>query len=210
MADNVVVIDHPLIVHKLSLMRRKETSTSKFRALLGEIAMLLGYELLRDLPLQHEDIETPLAPMRAPFIAGKKVVLVSVLRAGTGLLDGILQVVPSARVAHIGLYRDPKTLQPVEYYFKAPSELSDRQCVVVDPMLATGNSAAAAVARLKKAGAKRIKFACLLAAPEGIQTLHAAHPDVTIYTPAIDERLNEKGYILPGLGDAGDRLYGTK
>ncbi len=210
MADNVFVIDHPLIVHKLSLMRRKETSTSKFRALLGEIAMLLGYELLRDLPLQHEDIETPLAPMRAPFIAGKKVVLVSVLRAGTGLLDGMLQIVPSARVAHIGLYRDPKTLQPVEYYFKAPSELEDRLCVVVDPMLATGNSAAAAVAKLKQAGAKHIKFACLLAAPEGIATLHAEHPDVAIYTPAIDERLNEKGYILPGLGDAGDRLYGTK
>ena len=210
MADNVFVIDHPLIVHKLSLMRRKETSTSKFRALLGEIAMLLGYELLRDLPLQHEDIETPLAPMRAPFIAGKKVVLVSVLRAGTGLLDGMLQIVPSARVAHIGLYRDPKTLQPVEYYFKAPSELEDRLCVVVDPMLATGNSAAAAVSKLKEAGAKRIKFACLLAAPEGIATLHGEHPDVAIYTPAIDERLNEKGYILPGLGDAGDRLYGTK
>jgi uracil phosphoribosyltransferase len=210
MTDNVFVIDHPLIQHKLSLMRRKETSTSKFRALLGEIAMLLGYELLRDLPLDFEDIETPLSPMRAPFIAGKKVVLVSVLRAGTGLLDGMLQIVPSARVAHIGLYRDPKTLEPVEYYFKAPGGLEDRLCVVVDPMLATGNSAAAAVTRLKEAGAQQIKFACLLAAPEGIATLHGAHPDVAIYTPAIDERLNEKGYILPGLGDAGDRLYGTK
>ncbi len=199
-----------MIQHKLSLMRRKETSTSNFRHLLQEIAMLLGYEVTRDLPLSHEPIETPVAPMRAPFLKGKKVVLITVLRAGSGLLDGMLKILPSARVGHIGMYRDPKTLQPVEYYYKAPSDLSDRQVIVVDPMLATGNSAAAAVARIKQAGARTIKFACLLAAPEGIERLHAAHPDVVIYTPAVDERLNDKGYIVPGLGDAGDRLYGTK
>jgi uracil phosphoribosyltransferase len=210
MSGDVFIIGHPLIQHKLSLMRNKETSTSKFRALLQEIAMLLGYEITRDLPLEYVDIETPLQPMSAPFLSGKKVVLVSVLRAGTGLMDGMLKILPSARVGHIGLYRDPKTLEPVEYYFKTPADLADRLVIVTDPMLATGNSAAAAVTRLKAAGARNVKFACLLAAPEGIRTLHAAHPDVQIYTPAVDERLNEKGYILPGLGDAGDRLYGTK
>jgi uracil phosphoribosyltransferase len=210
MPEGVHVIDHPLIQHKLSLMRRKGTSTSNFRALLAEIAMLIGYEITRDLPLTLEDIETPLMPMRAPFLAGKKVVLVSVLRAGSGLLDGMLRILPSARVGHIGLYRDPHTLQPVQYYFRAPADLEDRLVVVMDPMLATGNSAAAAVARVKEAGAKNIRFACLLAAPEGIAALHGAHPDVPIFTPAIDERLNDHGYILPGLGDAGDRLFGTK
>lgn len=210
MSGRVERIEHPLIQHKLSLMRRRETSTSNFRSLLQEIAMLLGYEVTRDLPLEDRSIETPVAPMDAPFLKGKKVVLITVLRAGSGLLDGMLKILPSARVGHIGIYRDPKTLQPVEYYYKAPKDLSDRLVIVVDPMLATGNSAAAAVTRIKQAGARTIKFACLLAAPEGIERLHAAHPDVVIYTPAVDERLNEKGYIVPGLGDAGDRLYGTK
>jgi len=172
--------------------------------------MLLGYEVTRDLPLAHENIETPVTSMSAPFLKGKKVVLITVLRAGSGLLDGMLKILPSARVGHIGMYRDPETLEPVEYFFKAPSDLSDRQVIVVDPMLATGNSAAAAVTRIKEAGARTIKFACLLAAPEGIERLHKVHPDVDIYTPAVDERLNDKGYIVPGLGDAGDRLYGTK
>ena len=210
MSGRVQVIEHPLIQHKLSLMRRKGTSTSNFRNLLQEIAMLLGYEVTRDLPLCNEPIETPLAPMSAPFLKGKKVVLITVLRAGSGLLDGMLKILPSARVGHIGLFRDPETLEPVEYYYKAPKDLSDRQVIVVDPMLATGNSAAAAVARIKQDGARTIKFACLLAAPEGIERLHRDHPDVVIYTPAVDERLNDKGYIMPGLGDAGDRLYGTK
>lgn len=210
MAGEVFCIQHPLIQHKLSLMRRKETSTSNFRALLQEIAMLLGYEVTRDLPLELHEIETPLTTMQAPFLAGKKVVLISVLRAGTGLLDGMTKILPSARVGHVGMYRDPKTLEAVEYYFRVPSDLADRAVIVVDPMLATGNSAAAAVTRIKQAGASRIKFACLLAAPEGIEAFHAAHPDVSVYTAAIDERLNEHGYILPGLGDAGDRLFGTK
>ena len=203
-------IAHPLIKHKLSLMRRKETSTSNFRALLQEIAMLLGYEVTRDLPLEEREIETPLMSMHAPFLAGKKVVLISVLRAGAGLLDGMTKILPSARVGHVGLYRDPKTLEPVEYYFRAPSDMADRQVIVVDPMLATGNSAAAAVQRVKEAGAENIKFACLLAAPEGIEVFCKEHPDVEVFTAAIDERLNDKGYILPGLGDAGDRLFGTK
>lgn len=206
----VKLIDHPLILHKLSLMRRKETSTSSFRALLEEISMLLGYELTRDLPVQMQEIETPLAKMAAPMLEGKKVVIISVLRAGTGMLDGFLKVLPSARVGHIGLYRDPKTLAPVEYYFKVPREMEYRQVIVVDPMLATGNSAAAAVERIKRTGAKTVKFLCLLAAPEGIANFHAHHPDVPIYTPAVDERLNEHGYIIPGLGDAGDRMFGTK
>jgi uracil phosphoribosyltransferase len=210
MTGKVHCIEHPLIQHKLSLLRRKETSTSNFRALLQEIAMLLGYEVTRDLPLELREIETPLMKMKAPFIAGKKVVLISVLRAGTGLLDGMTKILPAARVGHVGLYRDPKTLEPVEYYFRVPSDLPERQVIVVDPMLATGNSAAAAVTRIKRAGAARIKFACLLAAPEGIATFHAAHPDVPVYTAAIDERLDDHGYILPGLGDAGDRLFGTK
>ncbi|MCH9688100.1 MAG: uracil phosphoribosyltransferase [Deltaproteobacteria bacterium] len=210
MTGEVHCIAHPLIQHKLSLMRRKETSTSNFRALLQEIAMLLGYEVTRDLPLENRTIETPLTTMEAPFLAGKKVVLISVLRAGSGLLDGMTKILPSARVGHVGMYRDHETLQPVEYYFRAPSDMADRQVIVVDPMLATGNSAAAAVTRVKQAGAGHVKFACLLAAPEGLEAFHAAHPDVSVFTAAIDERLNEKGYILPGLGDAGDRLFGTK
>jgi uracil phosphoribosyltransferase len=210
MAGVVHCIEHPLIQHKLSLMRRKETSTSNFRALLQEIAMLLGYEVTRDLPLERREIETPLMKMQAPFLAGKKVVLISVLRAGAGLLDGMTKILPAARVGHVGIYRNPETLEAVEYYFRVPSDLPDRPVIVVDPMLATGNSSAAAVSRIKQAGATQIKFACLLAAPEGIATFHAAHPDVPVFTAAIDERLNDHGYILPGLGDAGDRLFGTK
>jgi uracil phosphoribosyltransferase len=210
MAGNVHLIDHPLVLHKLTIMRKKETATSKFRALLHEISMLMGYELTRDLPLEYTDIETPLAPMSAPMVAGKKVVVVAVLRAGIGMLDGILAVLPSARVGHIGLYRDPETLEPVEYYFKVPSVMSDRHVIVVDPMLATGNSAAAAVHRIKATGPKSIKFMCLLSAPEGIRTFHEHHPDVPVYTPTIDQRLDTRGYIVPGLGDAGDRLFGTK
>lgn len=210
MSANVHVIEHPLILHKLTLMRCKDTSTTKFRALLEEIAMLMGYEVTRDLPTELVEIETPLAVTRAPMVAGKKVVVVSVLRAGTGMLDGILKVLPAARVGHIGLYRDPKTLQPIEYYFKVPASMDTRQVILVDPMLATGNSIVAAVTRIKQTGARDIKFVCLLAAPEGIRTLSAAHPDVEIYTPAIDERLDDHGYIVPGLGDAGDRLFGTK
>ncbi len=210
MQDNVFVIGHPLIQHKLTLMRRKTTSTSNFRQLLRELSMLMAYEVTRDLPLHLEEIETPLAPLKSPMLEGKKVVFISVLRAGTGMLDGMLQIVPSARVGHIGLYRDPKTLEPVEYYFKVPSEMSDRDAIVMDPMLATGNSAAAAVARVKQTGPRSLKYVCLLAAPEGIKKFHSEHPDVPIYTPAIDERLNDHGYILPGLGDAGDRIYGTK
>ena len=208
--ENVFVIDHPLIQHKLSLMRRKGTSTSNFRALLAELSMLMAYEVTRDLPLHQEEIETPLAKMSTPMLEGKKVVFVSVLRAGTGMLDGMLRIVPSARVGHIGLYRDPKTLEPVEYYFKVPSEMTDRDAIVMDPMLATGNSAVAAVERVKRTNPRRVKYVCLLAAPEGIKTFHQAHPEVPIFTPAIDERLNDHGYILPGLGDAGDRIYGTK
>jgi uracil phosphoribosyltransferase len=210
MPGQVHIIEHPLILHKLTLMRNKETSTSSFRALLEEISMLLGYEVTRDMPLEWRDIETPLAKMRAPVVAGKKVVIISVLRAGTGMLDGILKVLPSARVGHIGLYRDPKTLVPVEYYFKAPQDMVDRDVIIVDPMLATGNSAVAAVDRVKQMRPKTIKYVCLLAAPEGVRTFHEHHPDVPVYTPAIDERLDEHGYILPGLGDAGNRLYGTK
>jgi uracil phosphoribosyltransferase len=208
--EKVHIIDHPLILHKLTLMRKKDTSTTVFRSLLEEISMLLGYEVTRDLPLEMHDIETPLESMRAPMVAGKKVVIVSVLRAGTGMLDGILKVLPAARVGHIGLYRDPKTLAAVEYYYKVPPELGDRDVIVVDPMLATGNSAIAAVQKLKAGKPRSLKFVCLLTAPEGIRTFHAAHPDVAIYCASIDERLNEKGYIVPGLGDAGDRMFGTK
>ncbi len=210
MPDNVTLVDHPLVQHKLALMRRKETRTAEFRQLLREIALLLGYEVTRDLPLTSENIETPLTKMTAPQLRGKKMVLVSILRAGNGLLEGMLELIPSARVGHIGLYRDPETLVAVEYYFKVPRDLSDRLVIVVDPMLATGNSAAAAVGRLKEEGANNIKFVCLLAAPEGIQAFSEAHPDVHIITAAIDDRLNDHGYIVPGLGDAGDRLYGTK
>jgi len=206
----VNLIEHPLILHKLSIMRSKETSTQGFRQLLEEISMLLGYEITRDLPVEMQEIETPLAKMQAPMLQGKKIVIISVLRAGTGMLDGFLKVLPAARVGHIGLYRDPKTLSPVEYYFKVPREMEDRQAIVVDPMLATGNSAIAAVDRVKRTGPKSVKFLCLLAAPEGIANFNKHHPDVPIYTPAVDERLDEKGYIIPGLGDAGDRMFGTK
>ena len=207
---NVTVIDHPLVQHKLSLMRRKETDTARFRLLLREISLLLGYEVTRDLALESRAIETPLAPMQAPFLAGKKLVLISILRAGNGLLEGMLDLIPSARVGHVGLYRDPETLQAVEYYFKVPEDLSDRPVIALDPMLATANSAIAAVEKLKEANARRIKFLCLLAAPEGVAAFGAAHPDVPVYAAAVDERLNDHGYIVPGIGDAGDRLYGTK
>jgi uracil phosphoribosyltransferase len=206
----VHVIAHPLVQHKLTLMRRKETPTSGFRQLLEEIGMLMGYEVTRDMPLSTETIETPMESMEAPVLEGKKVVLVSILRAGDGILTGILKLLPSARIGHIGLYRDPKTLVAVEYYFKVPEEIQDRDVIVCDPMLATGNSAIAAVERLAELGPKSLKFVCLLAAPEGIAAFHEHHPDVPIYTAAVDRQLNEKGYILPGLGDAGDRLFGTK
>ncbi|MBA5776247.1 uracil phosphoribosyltransferase [Stappia sp. F7233] len=204
------VIDHPLVQHKLTHMRMKETSTQGFRRLLREISVLLTYEVTRDLPITTVPIETPLQPMDAPIIEGKKLVFASVLRAGNGLLEGMLELVPAARVAHIGLYRDPETLQPVEYYFKAPEDLAERMVVVVDPMLATANSAIAAVQKIKERGATNIRFLCLLAAPEGIEKFNKAHPDVPVFTAAIDERLNDHGYIMPGLGDAGDRMYGTK
>jgi uracil phosphoribosyltransferase len=210
MAGQVFVIDHPLVQHKLTLMRSKDTSTGSFRQLLREISMLLAYEVCRDLPLAMTRIETPIAEVMAPMLDGKKTVLISILRAGNGILDGMLDILPSARVGHIGLYRDPKTLIAVEYYFKVPGEMQDRDCIVVDPMLATGHSAVAAVDRLKETAPRSIKFVCLLTCPEGIKTFHAAHPDVPVYTASIDDRLNEKGYIVPGLGDAGDRLFGTK
>ena len=206
----VTVVDHPLVQHKLTIMRDKETSTAGFRRLLREISLLLCYEVTRDLELTTRSIETPLTTMEAPTLEGKKLVFASVLRAGNGLLDGMLDLVPAARVAHIGLYRDQETLQAVEYFFKAPSNLEDRLVIVVDPMLATANSAIAAVDKLKERGATHLRFLCLLAAPEGIERFTTAHPDVPVFTASIDERLNEKGYILPGLGDAGDRLYGTK
>jgi len=209
MAD-VTVVNHPLVQHKLSLMRRKDTATNEFRQLLREISLLLGYEVTRDLALELLPIETPLQAMDAPFLAGKKITLISILRAGNGLLEGMLDLMPSARVGHVGLYRDPNTLGAVEYYFKIPDELEDRPVLALDPMLATANSAIAAVGRLKEAGARQIKMVCLLAAPEGIENFQHAHSDVPIYTAAIDERLNDHGYILPGLGDAGDRMYGTK
>lgn len=204
------LITHPLVQHKLTLMRKKEASTNSFRTLLNEISMLMAYEVTRDTAMQDVEIQTPLETMTAKVIDGKKLVLVSILRAGTGILDGMLSVVPGARVGHIGLYRDPDTLQPVEYYFKMPKDMQERDVVVVDPMLATGNSAVAAVSRLKQLNPKSIKFVCLLTCPEGINTFHKAHPDVAIYTAAIDRQLNEHGYILPGLGDAGDRIFGTQ
>ncbi|GAB4362906.1 MAG: uracil phosphoribosyltransferase [Oricola sp.] len=208
--ESVTVVNHPLVQHKLTFMRKKETSTAGFRRLLREISLLLCYEITRELPMTKETIETPLAEMRAPVLEGKKLVFASVLRAGNGLLEGMLDLVPSARVAHIGLYRDHETLEPVEYYFKAPEDLSDRLVIVVDPMLATANSAIAAVQKLKDRGAKDLRFLCLLAAPEGVEKFTRAHPDVPLVTAAIDEKLNDKGYIVPGLGDAGDRMYGTK
>ena len=210
MPENVTVLEHPLIKHKLTLMRRKDTASADFRRLLREIAGLMTYEATRDLPVDTERIETPLTEMDAPVIEGKKLVAISILRAGNGLLDGILDLVPSARVGHIGLYRDPDTLEAVEYYFKVPEEMEDRDVIVVDPMLATGHSAAAALTRIKATRPRSIRFLCLLAAPEGIAYLAEHHPDVRIITAAVDDHLNDHGYIVPGLGDAGDRLYGTK
>ena len=206
----VHVVDHPLVRHKLTLMRDKTVSTKGFRQLLNEIGMLLCYEVTRDLPVELVEVETPLAKTMQPMIAGKKLVFAPILRAGVGFLDGMLNLVPSARVAHIGLYRDPNTLEAVEYYFKAPTDVAERLVIVMDPMLATANSAIAAISRLKARGVKDLRFVCLLAAPEGVERLSAAHPDVEIWTAAIDERLNAHGYIVPGLGDAGDRMFGTK
>ena len=206
----VTVVDHPLVQHKLTLMRDKNTPSAIFRKLLREISLLLGYEVLRDLPLSTITIETPLSEMQAPILQGKKVVFVSILRAGNGLLDGLTDLVPSARIGHIGLYRDPETLQPVEYYFKVPTDISERPVVLVDPMLATGNSITAAIGRVKAEGARDLKLVTLLAAPEGIEHLQRTHPDVHVFTAAIDSHLNSHGYIVPGLGDAGDRMFGTK
>ena len=208
--SNVHLINHPLVQHKLTLMRRKDASTNTFRTLLNELSTLMAYEVTRDMPLQDIEVETPLETMTGKMIDGKKLVFVSILRAGNGILEGMLSVVPGARVGHVGLYRDPKTLEPVEYYFKMPQEMEERDIVIVDPMLATGNSAIAAVDRLKKLKPKSIKFVCLLTCPEGVAALQKAHPDVAIYTAAIDRQLNDHGYILPGLGDAGDRIFGTK
>jgi len=210
MSSRVHVIDHPLVQHKLSLMRMKSTSTSAFRNLLTEVSVLLAYEVTRDMPTHQVTVDTPLARTSVPMLDGKKIVLISILRAGTGILDGILRLIPSARVGHVGLYRDPKTLTAVEYYFKVPREMSDRDAIVVDPMLATGNSAVAAVERLRETRPRSIKFVCLLTCPEGLKNFHSHHPDVPVYTAAIDSHLDEHGYIIPGLGDAGDRLYGTK
>lgn len=210
MPNNVTVVDHPLVLHKLTLMRDKHCPSAVFRQLLREISLLLAYEVLRDLPMTTQTIETPLVEMEAPILKGKKLVLASILRAGNGLLDGMLDLVPSARVGHIGLYRDPATLAAVEYYLKLPDSLGERRVIAVDPMLATGNSVSAALDRLKQAGATDISFMCLLAAPEGIEALGKSHPDVRVFTAAIDSHLNDHGYILPGLGDAGDRMFGTK
>ena len=206
----VTLVDHPLVQHKLSLLRRKDTGTAKFRQVAREISLLMAYEVTRDLPLELVGIETPLEAMETASLSGKKICFVPILRAGTGILDGMLDLVPSARVGHIGLYRDPETLVPVEYYLKLPEDLGERLVVLVDPMLATGHSAAAALSRLRQAGAGQLRFVCLLAAPEGLDVLAAEHPDVPVYTAAIDRELDGHGYIRPGLGDAGDRLYGTK
>jgi len=208
--SNVHLVTHPLVQHKLTLMRRKDASTNSFRRLLNELATLMAYEVTRDIPMQEIDIETPLEATKGQVIDGKKLVFVSILRAGNGILDGMLGVVPGARVGHIGLYRDPKTLTAVEYYFKMPPDMQERDAIVVDPMLATGHSAIAAIDRLKECNPKSIKFVCLLTCPEGVKALQAAHPDVPIFTAAIDRELNDHGYILPGLGDAGDRIFGTK
>ncbi len=210
MSDTLTVVDHPLVKHKLTLMREKTTSTASFRRLLREISLLLAYEVTRDLPMTTRRIETPMCDMDAPVIEGKKLALVSILRAGNGLMDGILELIPAARVGFVGLYRDEETLQPVQYYNKLPERMNERVAIVVDPMLATGNSSAAAVQLVKDAGARDIRFLCLLAAPEGVRRMAEAHPDVPVITAALDEKLNEKGYIMPGLGDAGDRMYGTK
>ncbi len=210
MGGHLTVVGHPLVQHKLSLMREKETSTASFRRLLREISLLLAYEVTRELPMTARRIETPLEPMDAPAIEGKKLALISILRAGQGLLDGILELIPAARVGFIGLYRDPDTLQPVQYYCKLPERLDERVSIVLDPMLATGNSSAAAVSLVKQAGGRDVRFLCLLAAPEGIARMRAAHPDVPIVTAAVDRCLNDHGYIVPGLGDAGDRMFGTR
>jgi uracil phosphoribosyltransferase len=210
MSENLVVVGHPLIQHKLTLMRRSGTSTVNFRRLMREVSVLLAYEVTRDLPLELISIQTPLADIEAPAIKGKKLCIVSILRAGNGILDGMLEIMPNARVGHIGLYRDPTTLEAIEYYFKVPHDIGERLVIAVDPMLATGHSAIAAIDRVKERGVSALKFVCLLAAPEGIAAVQAAHPDVTIYTAALDERLDAHGYIIPGLGDAGDRLFGTK
>ncbi len=209
MPGKVTVVSHPLVQHKLTIMRKKETSISKFRRLASEIAMLLAYEVTRDIPTVLEEIETPLAKASFPVLKGREVALISILRAGNGILDGMLKLIPAAHVGHIGLYRDPKTHVAVEYYFKLPPKMSERDAIVVDPMLATGHSAVAAIDRLKEYKPKSIKFVCLLAAPEGIEFVHEHHPDVPIFTAAVDQGLNEKAYIVPGLGDAGDRMYGT-
>ena len=208
--ENVTLIQHPLILHKLTIMRRSKTSTTKFRALMSEISMLLAYEVTRDLPVTHTTIETPLMETQAPILMGKKIVIVSILRAGQGIVDGMLRLLPSARIGHIGIYRNPGTNVTVEYYFKIPKDISERDVVLVDPMLATGSSVVAALHRLKEVGSKSLKFICLLAAPEGIRYMHEEHPDVRIYTAAVDKGLNEQGYIIPGVGDAGDRLFGTR
>jgi len=208
--DKITIVDHPLVQHKLTLMRDKDQPTAYFRQLLRETALLLAYEVTRDLPLEIRRIETPIEPMEAPVLAGKKLCFVSVLRAGNGLLEGMLDLLPSARVGHVGLYRDPETLEAVEYYYKVPQDIGERLVIVVDPMLATANSGIAAVDRLKQGGARQIKFVCLLAAPEGVEAFCTAHPDVPLYTAALDRQLNDHGYILPGLGDAGDRIYGTR
>ncbi|RED14261.1 uracil phosphoribosyltransferase [Pontivivens insulae] len=210
MSDHLTVVDHPLVQHKLTLMREKHTSTAVFRQLLREISHLIAYEVTRDLPMTTKNIDTPLVEMDAPTLKGKKLALISILRAGNGLLDGVLELIPSARVGFVGLYRDEETLQPVQYYYKVPAEMDQRVVIAVDPMLATGNSSAAAIDLLKESGAKDIRFLCLLAAPEGVARMKERHPDVPIITGALDERLNDKGYILPGLGDAGDRMFGTK
>jgi uracil phosphoribosyltransferase len=210
MLKHLTVVDHPLVQHKLSIMRDKNTSTAGFRQLLREISLLLAYEVTRELPMTTRAVETPLCEIEAPVLAGKKLALISILRAGNGLLDGILDLIPAARVGFVGLYRDEETLKPVQYYFKVPEGLQDRMVICVDPMLATGNSSAAAIDLLKQAGATNIRFLCLLAAPEGVKRMQEAHPDVPIVTASVDEKLNEHGYIVPGLGDAGDRMYGTK
>ncbi|THH37095.1 uracil phosphoribosyltransferase [Aliishimia ponticola] len=210
MSEHLTVVNHPLVQHKLTLMRQKETSTAVFRQLLREISQLLAYEITRELPMTTKTIETPMVEMEAPVLDGKKLALVSILRAGNGLLDGVLELIPSARVGFVGLYRDEETLQPVQYYFKVPEELQERLVIAVDPMLATGNSSAAAIDLLKEAGATNIRFLCLLAAPEGVARMKEAHPDVPIVTASLDEKLNDMGYIVPGLGDAGDRMFGTK
>jgi len=210
MSDHLTIVDHPLVQHKLTLMRDKGTSTAGFRRLLHEITQLLAYEITREMPLTTTTIETPMEDMEAPILAGKKLALVSILRAGNGMLDGVLELIPSARVGFVGLYRDEETLQPVQYYFKVPKGMNDRLVIAVDPMLATGNSSVAAIDLLKEAGATDIRFLCLLAAPEGVARMKEAHPDVPIVTASLDRELNEKGYIMPGLGDAGDRMFGTK